>query len=280
MYKIAIAENSEKNYIFLENLEGGNIARICLNEGGRITNLIVNHTEIITDKTSGKYEEDFASAILFPFANRIKNGEYAFNNIKYKLDCNENTGKNAIHGLVYDKYFEVVRVEAQQDSASVTLSYIESVGCDGFPFKYFIILKYTLNKEGLSLKVVAKNIDEKPFPFTIGWHPYFLSTDLSQSQLSFQSNKKFKSDTNGIVIDKEDFNEDMPIHLNKKTFDDAFVLDSHIVTFMTPVYQLELKSSSVNNFLQIYTPEHTETIAIEPMTGVANSINNQIGKQI
>ncbi len=268
------------DYLVLTSSDTGNIVKICLNEGGRITNLIINRTEIITDKTNRKYTEDFTSAILFPFANRIKNGEYIFNETKYKLHCNEKSGKNAIHGLVYDKYFEVVSKEANQDFASVTLSYEERDGCDGFPFKYAIILKYTLNKDGLSLKLAAKNIDEKSFPYTMGWHPYFLSSDLSKSKLSFQSKKKFKIDSNGIVIDKEDFSEDMAIDLKHKTFDDAFVLDSHIVNFITPSYQLQLKSSAINKFLQIYTPQDTEAIAIEPMTGVADSFNNQIGKQV
>jgi len=56
----------------------------------------------------------------------------------------------------------------------------------------------------------------------------------------FQSHKKFKNESNGIVIDKEDFNEDMPMDLHNKTFDDAFVLDSHMVTFLTPTYELQL----------------------------------------
>jgi len=46
---------------------------------------------------------------------------------------------------------------------------------------------------------------------------------------------------------------------------------------MTPGYILELKSSEKDSYLQLYTPPHKNTIAIEPTTGVSNSFNNGIG---
>ena len=51
------------------------------------------------------------------------------------------------------------------------------------------------------------------------------------------------------------------------------------MVFNTPKYQLTFKSSAEDNFIQAYTPERANTIAIEPTTGVSNSFNNKIGLQ-
>ena len=280
MYKVIELENSAKQYVVLSNSDLTNRAEICLNEGGRLTEFAINSFEIIKNTTASNYKEDFASAILFPFANRVKNGEYMFNTIHYKLARNEKTKQNAIHGLVYNKSFSFIESDLNSDFASATFIYNENVGCDGFPFKYSILLKYTLNKNGIFLEVTIKNEDDKPFPFTLGWHPYFLSSSLCKSKLVFSSNEKLISDTSGIVIGKEQLYEDMPIIIENRTFDDAYVMQSNTVKFMTPKYQLQLKSSVSDNFLQIYTSNTNNTIAIEPMTGVSDSFNNNIGKKI
>ena len=69
----------------------------------------------------------------------------------------------------------------------------------------------------------------------------------------------------------------MPLSLRKRIFDDAFVLEHPEVKFFTPEYDLVLKSSEKESFLQLYTPMNTNAIAIEPMTGVSDSFNNKIG---
>ena len=38
-----------------------------------------------------------------------------------------------------------------------------------------------------------------------------------------------------------------------------------------------IKSSAPQNFLQLFTPHTPNSIAIEPMTGICNSFNNNIG---
>lgn len=280
MYTLLEVEDSTKEYIILSNSDSSSIVKICLDEGGRLTRFSFNNTEVIADEEPSNYKENFASAILFPFTNRIKNGKYVFDNVQYELVCNEKVKTNAIHGLVYDKTFSFLNKEIHSDFARITLAYNENDGCDGFPFKYSIKLEYTLNNSGLFLKVIVKNEDIKPFPFTLGWHPYFLSSNLDKSKLSFNSTEKLISDNHGIVIGKEQMLENMPLALKGRKFDDAYHLQSDMVSFITPNYQLQLKSSALNNYLQIFTPDSKKVIAIEPMTGVSNSFNNNIGKQV
>jgi len=68
-----------------------------------------------------------------------------------------------------------------------------------------------------------------------------------------------------------------PFLIEDKTLDDCFALDSTEIGFETPQYSFTLKSSEKDSFLQLYTPPHPNTIAIEPTTGISDSFNNGKG---
>lgn len=275
--EITIAGNS---YLELADAQGVSKAQICLNQGGRLSDFVFEQTQILAPLTAHSYADHFASAILFPFANRIKNGAYSFNHVNYQLACNESAKNNAIHGLVHDKTFSCMQQEVSISHAAVTLLYTDGGLQEGFPFTYMIQLVYTLNEKGLQLAIQIENTNTKPFPFTIGWHPYFLSVSLENSTIHFNSAVTYKTDEQQIITDTVSFNEKMPWSLRGLQLDDCFVLDTNTIDFHTPVYDLTIKSAASQNFLQLYTPLKPNVIAIEPMTGTIDSFNNGIGLQI
>ena len=265
--------------ISLQNSDTSTAAIICLEQGGRLQELSLLGENIIKELPDFNYNASYASAILFPFANRIENGKYTFKNTKFQLDCNEK-GLNALHGLVYNKKFKIVHKIESSSYASVTIAYQELEESLGFPFKYNIHLTYTLTNDELSLSVTIKNTDINPFPFTLGWHPYFLSHDLKNSSLSFNSAKKIKFNKNLITQKVIDEKTEKAFKIENKQLDDCFILNSNTIGFKTPNYQLEISTNQIENYVQLYTPENLPLIAIEPMTGVSNSFNNNIGLQV
>lgn len=279
MYTLFEIENNGLNYLELISSNGKSKAQICLNQGGRLSYLLFNNIQILADYNSDSYKNNYASSILFPFANRIKNGEYTFNNFKYQLDCNETKKNNAIHGLVFDKTFVCLNTTVASDFASATLEYKNEGNIKGFPFKFSIELTYILSAKGLNLSVKIINTDEKDFPFTLGWHPYFKSEDLNSSSIHFNCNTKYVCDKQNIITNTTNFNSQMPFQLKDIKLDDGYQLESNKVKFFTPAYNLKLTSTSKDNFLQLYTPNQPNVIAIEPMTGVADSFNNHMGLQ-
>ena len=84
-------------------------ANISLSNGGSLEQLVIGNEEIITNLSHLSYNHTYASSILFPFANRIKDGKYRYMDENYNLECNETAGNNALHGLVYDKSNDRVR---------------------------------------------------------------------------------------------------------------------------------------------------------------------------
>lgn len=280
MYDIKQTENSNPQSLTVSNTNGTDTLVINLNEGGRVALFKHKGITIISDLKDASYSQNYAAAILFPFANRIENGEYNFNASNYKLKCNEEDKNNAIHGLVYNKTFKLVSSALKKDVARLVLSYQDNGICEGFPFKFSIWLTYTLNKESLSLEVKIKNDHNHAFPFTLGWHPYFITSDLKKSQLRINAEEKFIANCSGIVTDKDKYKDTMSIQLGKAILDDAYKVNSHMAELLTPEYKVKLQTASKENYLQIYTPEHTNSIAIEPMVGVSNSFNNNIGLSV
>ena len=279
LYTLKEIETQGLHYIELTSSDGASKAQISLNEGGRLSNLVFEDTQVLADFDASTYENNYASSILFPFVNRIKDGKYTFNNSKYKLNCNEVDKNNALHGLVYNKTFACAKKALTLNDASVTLQYKDYGKHQGFPFKFNIELTYTLNKKGIIVSVNIINKDKKTFPFSVGWHPYFYSKNLDNSTLNFSSNKKYVFDNQQIISGTTDLNIEMPFQLKAVTLDDCYPLKTNEIDFSTPEYSFNIGSTSKENFLQLYTPEVHNVIAIEPMTGAADNFNNKIGLQ-
>ncbi len=278
MYQIN--HNKELNILEIENSERKVYGKIHLNSGASLQELTLNGHAIIEDLSPLTYANTYASSILFPFANRIKDGAYTFDGKAFQFETNQKEENNALHGLVYNKTFQIIDQETSQDYASILLEYNETELSMGFPYTYTIQLKYTFTSNDLNLKVSVKNTDSKAFPFTLGWHPYFLSDHLFNSSLDFNSTKKIVLGERNITTGVEEFELKEPFNIEDKQLDDCWVLDSNEVTFNTPKYQLIIGSSAENNYLQAYTPPKLNTIAIEPTTGVSDSFNNNIGLEV
>jgi len=269
--------NHTKTTLEITNVKHHSFAKIHLDQGASLQELKIGSHILIKQLSPLEYKNTFASSILFPFANRINDGIYLFNEETYKFPINEVENNNALHGLVFNKTFKVINEICTEDYASVKLKYQEDQKSAGFPYTYNIELEYTLNDSNLDLSVTVTNTDTKEFPFTLGWHPYFLSDDLSKSFLSFKSLKKMVLNDCMITTEVNDNPDPPKIKLKNKTLDDCWELNETSVYFTTPKYNLSINSNEKQCFLQAYTPPLKNVIAIEPTTGVSDSFNNKIG---
>lgn len=279
LYQIKHTKDLKKrlNFLEIEDSNKTSYAKIHLNLGGSLQELLLLNQQLIKDLHPLTYNNTYASAILFPFANRIADGSYVYENKTYQLEINQKEENNALHGLVYNKTFEIIDQKTTAEKAEVVLRYEELAPAEGFPFTYVIDLTYILTKDSLELNVTVKNTDTKTFPFTIGWHPYFISQDLSKSAVHFKSHQKCVFDERNITQRMEEIAIDEPFLIEDKSLDDCFALDSNEIIFETPQYSFALESSEKNSFLQLYTPPHPNAIAIEPTTGISDSFNNGEG---
>ncbi|MEM8568139.1 MAG: aldose 1-epimerase [Bacteroidota bacterium] len=275
MFNLQTIYSKGFNIVELSNQEKTILARFYPDLGGSIQSLVLEGKMIIDDVAPLAYEDTFASSVLFPFVNRITNGTYEFRGKTYQLECNEKGANNALHGHVYNKTFQLAGSQLDTDTGTLAFKYLHDGKTKGFPFRYSIELVYMVSKGVFRLKVIIKNLDERSFPFTTGWHPYFNSADLFNSSLGFKGSDELSIDPRDSKVQ-----ETTTMAIRDKKLDHAFSLFSRKIEFVTPEYRLSIWSRHDTRFFQLFTPKKPNVIAIEPMTGVANSFGNGLGLQI
>lgn len=277
----SIQRKTKENQKFIE-VSNDNLklnALINLTEGSRLQEFQFKGVPVIKELDEFPYEKSYASSFLFPFVSRTENGEFEFEGQKYVLDKNEPAGKNALHGLIYNKEFTFLHSEENNGILKLMTSYVEKKKPKGFPFDYEVVITYHLGPDGFQISMKASNKGKNAFPFTIGWHPYFYMPNRTKSAIEFDSNKIVEFDEN--LITKEVVEKEVPkrIELKNASFDNCFILNDTKAKFETDAYTLHISSDAKENYLQLYTPPNQPLIAIEPMIGLSNSLNNKIGLQ-
>lgn len=255
-------------------------ASINLDEGARLFDVRLNDRTIISEYENFPYNHSSASAILFPFANRIEDGTYTFEGETYQIPCNEPEKNNAIHGLLYTRTFEVYEQKIFSSAAIITLRYQHDGTSQGFPFPFDFYITYTFAETELNVKMKVVNTGTKTFPFTIGWHPYFNSENLYESTIDFNGEEEYTTtDDRSLTNGTKPHELRMPFQLKNHPFDTAYKMLDDTIEFKTPTYKLKITGNAEKNYVQFYTPKDKSIIAIEPTVGLSNSFNNGIGLQ-
>ena len=282
--KIDKISNSDKLLEYVQISNNHVSAKIYPNLGGSIQELIVNGVNIIDGISNDDaglldYSNAYKSSILFPFPNRIEDGAYEFMDATYQLPVNEVSVNNAIHGLVYNKEFKVTSISTNENKATVELTYHSDGLAPGFPFFYELKLTYSISSAGsLNLLFEVTNQGNLPFPYGIGWHPYFRAEQLSKSTLSFPSKDFYTCNDRSLPVKTIPSPLSASFKMKDTKFDDAYSLHKSECSFESNSYTLHFDFDyPEGSYLQVYTPPHGKSIAIEPMTCVANSFNNKIG---
>ena len=90
MFTVSSVKEKNLDVVLLENQTKTTAVKIALNEGGRILELKFSNVAVIQEQNDFLYKDSYASAILFPFASRIENGNYSFLGNTYQLEKNNN----------------------------------------------------------------------------------------------------------------------------------------------------------------------------------------------
>jgi len=227
----------------------------------------------------------FKSAKLSPFVCRMNKGEYTFNEQSHKIQ-KIYLGDEAIHGLIYNAPFSIKKYQANNEKAFVHLSYGYNNKNEGFPFSYTTEVIYTLTaNNNLSIQTIVTNTSNSEMPLNDGWHPYFkLGETVNDLQVQFNSNSMLEFDSrllpSGKIIPYEKF-ETMNAFENTE-LDNCFVLKDHtspscILKDNNSGIEFTITADSSYPYLQVYTPPHRKSIAVENLSSAPDSFNNHIG---
>ena len=256
--------------------------------GGLLNAFIVNGQNVVDGYSSCRDAKEnitngFKSCKLSPFVCRIPDAKYIFNEREY-ITGKFFLGKEAIHGLIYDALFEVTDSGANEDGAFVSMQYEYTKKEEGFPFSYQCSITYKLQKENrLSVVTEITNNSNDQMPLSDGWHPYFtLGNLVNDLQLHLNTNKMLEFDDRLVPTGKIlSFNKFQQPELFGDTFlDNCFILSDHnnpACILKNKTLQLSILPDESYPYLQIYTPPHRKSIAIENLSGAPNAFNNNIG---
>ena len=152
--------------------------------------------------------------------------------------------------------------------------------CLTFRFLFRVVIKYLFRSNGVNIQLQVENTGTADFPFSLGWHPYFHLEQKEGNLLQFDSLKKVLVDDRCVPTELMDFKTPQPLDIEKDRIDDCYELNVPVCVITTQDYKLKLSSSKESSYLQIYHPPGSNRVAVEPLTGIANCLNNGIGLRI
>ncbi|KZC18549.1 MULTISPECIES: aldose 1-epimerase [Rhodanobacter] len=117
-------------------------------------------------------------AVMVPFAGRIADARYTFDGQVQDLAPGvTGVDRGSRHGFVRDADFELAGLEADDDSARVTLRTDAIRPRPGYPHAIDLSVTFVLDYAGLSLEACMRNVGDRAAPCFFGWHPYFRVAD-------------------------------------------------------------------------------------------------------
>lgn len=253
-------------------------------QNGIFINIIDNY-ESKADFSDNVTSKGFKSCKLSPFACRINNATYQFGERDYHIEKFLLNG-SALHGLLYDASFTILGQFADESSAGVTMKFAYTGADVGYPFHYDCLVAYHLKKDNeLTIITEIINKDQGLIPIQDGWHPYFsLGGKIDDLQLEFQSKEMVVFDEallpTGEVKPYKEF--DSLKKIGDSVFDNCFTLNfaecQPLCVLRDPVrkLQIEIRPDIHYPYLQIYTPPHRNSIAIENLSAPPDTFNTKI----
>ena len=247
-------------------------------------NIIDNYSSVT------EIEKDLATSFknskLSPFACRIAGGKYMYDGEEFEFAHKFMDG-SAIHGLLYNKVFKKTSSFCDEQKASAAFKYQYRKEDDGYPFDYTCEIRYTLLPQNtLQLQTTIINLDELAIPMSDGWHPYFtLGGKAADWWLYFAAGTMLEFDEKlvptGKLLPYSKFLQ--PTQLGATELDNCFVLNGKEGYPACTLHneanglQLNLFPDASYPYLQIYTPPHRQSIAIENLSAAPNAFNNNMG---
>ena len=298
MFTIQKKKESGFDKIILQNDETKNYAAIAPGCGAVLLEFVVEQNNIPFNVIDGyKSVEEFKNQLaekgfkgckLSPFVCRLNQSKYIFADKEYVIEKQKSSpNRHAIHGLIYDKSFEVISETANDKEAAVTMKYEYREDDPGYPFNYDCIVIWRLEKNNkLTVITECVNKDEGLIPIQDGWHPYFtLGDTINNLDLEFQSLKMVEFNTELLPTKKLiDYTRFTTIEkLGDRFLDNCFVLDSQecqplcVLRNADKKIEIQLLPDESYPYLQVYTPPHRKSIAIENLSGAPDGFNNNIG---
>jgi aldose 1-epimerase len=147
----------------IELRDGSTALAIDPDEGGRLASLVVGDRELLVRRAAGIGPIGWGCYLMAPWPGRLRDGVLEWDGQRHQL--RQTSGRNAIHGVTYDRPWTVDRATATEAELSCEL------GPAGWPLGGTARQRLQLDAAGLTLEAEVRA--ERSMPAALGWHPWF-----------------------------------------------------------------------------------------------------------
>jgi aldose 1-epimerase len=270
-------------------LDFGDLSATIVQVGAGIRSLRFAESDLTEPYPAGEQPPSACGIVLVPWPNRVADGRWEFEGEPRQLDLTEPAKRNAIHGLLRRRPYELVEQSDSMVTQAATV-YPEP----GYPFLLDTTVTHELHTEGLQVTHTISNTGETAAPVAVGAHPYLRIADVPPEQLTVTvaARTRFETDDRSNVTGESpvagtSFDLSAGRRVSELELDTGFadLPDGPVEHILAADdgRQVVLWADEAFRYVQVFTHRSFATkpggvaLAIEPMTAPANALNSGRG---
>ncbi|GGC35516.1 aldose 1-epimerase [Siccirubricoccus deserti] len=205
---------------------------------------------------------------MAPWANRLDGGMLPVAGTTYHLPVNRPADGTAIHGLVRDAHWQV----EQATPAHVVLTQAMDTAPLGIPWRFTTRLELQLAGGAATLALRLVNDGAQPFPFGLGWHPFFLRPP--GTRLHLHATTLFARDARTLPVAAQPTAGIDGDEAAYEGLDTHFAGWDGVATIIRPDCALRIEASGAwAHNLQLFAPAGGKVLCIEPVSHLPDAPN-------
>lgn len=217
---------------------------------------------------------------LVPFSNRIADARLVAAGRAVALARNFGDHPHAIHGVGWQRPWRVVA----HDASSTLLALEHTLAGDGagaWPWTFRATQSFALTADDggatLTAKLALANTGTAPFPFGLGFHPFFPRT--ATTTLAFQADAYWENGATQLPLRRvavpESWRDGLLQARRAAGFDNVFAGWNGVATLADPAWPFDIRIAAdrAARFLVVYAPPDRGFVAIEPVTHMTDAFN-------
>jgi len=221
-----------------------------------------------------------ASYPLVPYSNRIAEARLTFAGRAHALARNFGDHPNAIHGVGWQRAWSVLAHEERR----VHLALAHDARGDAqrawpWPFHATQTLALAAHDDGavvLQATLTLASRADEPFPFGLGWHPYFVKA--ADARLRFRASSVWRNGPTGLPVAREPLPAQWRFEparaLEGLVLDQVFNdWDGRAELTSPGAPRVTLQADRACGRLVVYAPAGRDFVCLEPVTHETDSFN-------
>jgi aldose 1-epimerase len=202
-----------------------------------------------------------------------------FGKSEYRLARNFGDHPHAIHGVGWQRPWNIV--SCGDANATIELDHDASGdAASTWPWPFHATQSFTLaatsTRASLTVTMTVENIGIEPYPFGLGWHPFF---PRAATTLAFSAEAVWLNDATKLPLERRaalgEWSFATPRRLASVTIDNVYCAFGGCATLSDAKrgFVTTLEADSACRWLVVYVPAQRDFMAVEPVTHETDAFN-------